>query len=397
MPCSVQPSPSGRASRRERAGVRAGVGLGQRERGYDVAARHAGEPAVAGRVVAGLEDRVAAEALQRERGLGLGVDRREQLAEQAQLHRRGVASGGSSSRSPPKSPRSSPASPRALTRGGSRRLDRSSRRASPAATDRTHAAYSCWASVSPKSTSHVTHVADHTRRRYCVLTTPVKNALCSDTPRRLALPTAPRKQPITSGTIASSGGRMRIAVIGGGPGGLYFSALAQQLAATTRRGQPRDHRVGAQRRRRHLRLRRGVQRRDPRRHRARRPGGLRPDAAGVRDLGRHRRPLQGRGRDQRRARVRGDEPAAAAGDPPGALPRARRHLELPDRGTRRRRARRVVRPGRGRRRPQLRRPRAVRRHLPPDPRRARLPLHLARHRQGLRGLQVLRRARRRTA
>ena len=62
---------------------------------------------------------------------------------------------------------------------------------------------------------------------------------------------------------------MRIAVIGGGPGGLYFSALAQQLSDQV--GTPRDHRLGAQRGRRHVRVRRGVQRRDPRRHRARRP------------------------------------------------------------------------------------------------------------------------------
>src|SRR3954467_9713738 len=33
---------------------------------------------------------------------------------------------------------------------------------------------------------------------------------------------------------------MRIAVIGGGPGGLYFSALAQQLATTTGDGQPHE-------------------------------------------------------------------------------------------------------------------------------------------------------------
>src|SRR2546430_12443346 len=43
--------------------------------------------------------------------------------------------------------------------------------------------------------------------------------------------------------------------------------------ATGRRA--RDHRLGTQRRRRHVRLRGGVLGRDPRRHRARRPGDLR--------------------------------------------------------------------------------------------------------------------------
>ena len=45
------------------------------------------------------------------------------------------------------------------------------------------------------------------------------------------------RQNTMSRTIQSVG-TMRIAVIGGGPGGLYFSALAQQLAATT--GQQHD-------------------------------------------------------------------------------------------------------------------------------------------------------------
>ena len=75
----------------EGGGVRAGVGLGECERGYDVAAHDAGQPALAGGLVARLEDRVGAEALKSQRRLGLRVDLREPLAEQAQLHRGRVA------------------------------------------------------------------------------------------------------------------------------------------------------------------------------------------------------------------------------------------------------------------------------------------------------------------
>ncbi len=192
--------------------------------------------------------------------------------------------------------------------------------------------------------------------------------------------------------LRDAGGRlMRIAVIGGGPGGLYFSLLAKQLGP--------QHEIiglGAQRPGRHVRLRGGVLRRDARRDRARRPGRLPGDGARVRPLGRHRHPLPARGRPPgpadhlRRARLRRDEPAHAARHPAGPLPRARRAAGLPDRGAGPGRAVRHPRP-RGRlRRRQLRHPGQVRRPLRAHRRHATVPLHVARHRQGLRRVHLRR-------
>src|SRR5215469_8464537 len=93
----------------------------------------------------------------------------------------------------------------------------------------------------------------------------------------------------------------------------------------------RDHRLGTQRRRRHVRLRGGVLRRDPRRHRARRPGDLRGHAARVRPLGRHRRALPRGHVHLGRARLRRDEPQAAAGHPAGPLRLARGADPVPHR------------------------------------------------------------------
>ena len=112
---------------------------------------------------------------------------------------------------------------------------------------------------------------------------------------------------------------MRIAIAGGGPGGLYF-VDPDQAARPGARG----HRLGAQRARRHVRLRRRVLRRDARR--ASRPPTretLRRDRAPLRALGRHRRPLPRRGRHLRRPRLRGDEPratcsASCSGAPPSS-------------------------------------------------------------------------------
>ena len=152
---------------------------------------------------------------------------------------------------------------------------------------------------------------------------------------------------------------MRIAVLGGGPGGLYFAALAKQLDA-----RHDDHRLGAQRRRRHVRLRRGVLRRDPGRHRARRHRDLPGHAPRVRPLGRHRRALPGHDVHLRRARLRRDEPQAAAGHPAGPVRGAGRAGPLPHRGAGRGGPGRGLRPGGRRRRSELADPGEVRRYVP---------------------------------
>ena len=150
--------------------------------------------------------------------------------------------------------------------------------------------------------------------------------------------------------------------------------------------------MGAQRARRHVRLRRGVLRRDARCDRDRGRRDLRPDGAPVRPLDRHRR-------GGRRARVhrgrpglRGDEPQGAAAHPPGAGRRPRCHRALPDRRTRPGRPACRARPGGGGRRAQLRGPRPLRRRVPADPGPAAQQVHLVRHRPGLRGVPVLRQA-----
>ena len=91
---------------------------------------------------------------------------------------------------------------------------------------------------------------------------------------------------------------MKIAIVGGGPGGLYFAALMKQL-------DPR-HEVTVWERNaagRHVRLRRGVLRRDARRHRERRHRSSTADGAAVRPLDRHRHPLTGASASRSAARA----------------------------------------------------------------------------------------------
>ena len=67
--------------------VRPRLGLAEREGGDGLAAREPRDPLLAQRRLPAAEDRVAAEALQRERRLGLGAAVRETLAELAELDR----------------------------------------------------------------------------------------------------------------------------------------------------------------------------------------------------------------------------------------------------------------------------------------------------------------------
>ena len=262
-----------------------------------VAGDHAGDPALDERRRAGLEDRVAAEPLQGERGLGLGGDGGQRLAEQAELERGRV--------------------PRRLVR---RAAEEAAQQA--VVPERLHQRPVDGA-VDGRDREQV--VGGDGADAGDVVLLVRGEAACSATLLRLDNFRQER-------TMLPE--RMRIAVIGGGPGGLYFSALAQQLAALT--GEPHeitvwernaaddtfgfgvvfsDETLG------------GIEHADPEIFRA--------DAGGVRGLGRHRRALQGRGRHQRRPRLRGDVAAPAARDPAGPLPRARRHAPLPHRRPRR--------------------------------------------------------------
>ena len=158
---------------------------------------------------------------------------------------------------------------------------------------------------------------------------------------------------------------MRIAVIGGGPGGLYFAALTKEL-----RPGARDHACGS-----------ATPPTTPSASASCSP--TRPSAASstptrsihaadgraVRPLGRHRRALPRHGHHRRRPGLRRDEPQGPAADPAASAARELGvDVRLPHRGARRRRRCARVRPGRRRRRGQLRGPHQVRRRLRPDAR-----------------------------
>ena len=160
---------------------------------------------------------------------------------------------------------------------------------------------------------------------------------------------------------------MRIAVIGGGPGRPLLQR-ARPAARRDHRAAPRDHGVGAQRARRHVRLRGGLQRRDAGRDRARRPGGLRRRCSASSRSG-----TTSTSTSQGEVVTSGGHAFAAMSRRrlleilQAPLPRPRRRPALPHAGTRRRRARRVLRPRGGLRRAQLGGPRSLRRHLPARP------------------------------
>ena len=178
---------------------------------------------------------------------------------------------------------------------------------------------------------------------------------------------------------------MRIAVLGGGPAACTSPRWPSSSTPGTRSPS------GSATRRRHVRLRRGVLRRDARRHRARRPGdrarAMRREFARWDDIDVHYRGTVitsgGHGfAAMSRKRLLGilQSRCAELGVEPA----------LPHRGTGRRRRSARVRPGGRRRRGQLGDPRAGSpRRSGPSVETAPVPVHLARHRPGLRRLQVL--------
>ncbi len=133
--------------------------------------------------------------------------------------------------------------------------------------------------------------------------------------------------------------RMRIAVIGGGPGGLYFSALAQQLAA---RGQDRDgHEITVWERNAaddtfgfgvvfSDETLGGIEHADPGVY-----ARMQQEFAVWDDIDVH---FKGEVVTSGGHGFAAMSRQAAAGDPAGPLPRARGHAPLPHRGARRRRA-----------------------------------------------------------
>ena len=141
---------------------------------------------------------------------------------------------------------------------------------------------------------------------------------------------------------------------------------------------------------RHVRLRRGVLRRDARRDRARRPARLRGDAAGVRPLGRHRRPLPREVHTTGGHGFAAMSRKAATRDPPGPLRRARRHGALPTPAPDVAAAARATTsssPPTGANSAVRAAATPTRSGRPADPPQ---PLHVARHRPGLRRLHVRR-------
>ena len=177
---------------------------------------------------------------------------------------------------------------------------------------------------------------------------------------------------------------MRIAVLGGGPGGLYFAALVKQLDArhdvTVWERNAADDTFGF-----------GVVFSDET------LGGIEHadievfsgDAPRVRPLGRHRRAPARHDLHLGRARLRRDEPQAAAGHPAGAVRLARGAGPLPHRGAGRGGPGGGPRPGGRRRRSELADPGEVRRYVPSKSGKAAVQVHLAGHRPGVRRVQVL--------